>query len=64
MAFDEKGQKLKGIAINNYKQENNIFNETWKSEEHRKNTKNFSLMSGDNSEINMSSIYDNHYYLK
>lgn len=69
IAFDEKSQKFIGIAMNNYKQENLCVQEiaSGKAEEKRKNPKNFqnfSLMSGENSEINGSSIYDNQYYLK
>ncbi len=71
IAFEEKSQKLKRIAMNNYKQENNaIFFEIStknKNEEKKKKgeiQRNFSLNSQENSEINSSSIYDNQYYIK
>ena len=69
IAFEEKGQKLKRIAMNNYKQENNavFFEIGTKNEEKKKKgeiQRNYSLNSGENSEINISSIYDNQYYIK
>lgn len=67
ISLEENGQKFKRIAINNYRLDNtnimheNIFNKT---EDKKKSMRNFSLMSGENSEINLSSIYDNQYFIK
>ena len=66
IAFEEKGQKLKRIALNNYRLENEIEGCVKGVEEKKKKElqKNISLMSGDNSDINLSSIYENQYYIK
>ena len=60
---EEKGQKLRKIAVNNYNQKQEIeITDPGKNE--KKNKANFSLMSGEGSEVNISSVYDHQYYLK